>query len=171
MHRTCLASATVLQLRSERRDAEVRPLLEKLRDEHQQWKERPVVKRAEETEQIDLLMNVSVDSPMSNANSPTNDPTSTFLNYTPARVIDFFLGSRMNNWRAINLYLSLIEQPMWGIHDGARTLCAIDLCRTHAALGAERNFLGAEKSVGLYLAGVAFGGSQMYAVIIQQGPS
>ena len=53
---------------------------------------------------------------------------------------------------------------MWGIHDTARIVCAVDLCRTHAALGVERNFLGAEKACGLYLAGVTFGGPEMYSV-------
>jgi len=52
---------------------------------------------------------------------------------------------------------------MWGLYDGSRFICAVDLCRTYAALGAERDFLGAEKSVGLYLAGVVFGGPSMYA--------
>ena len=52
---------------------------------------------------------------------------------------------------------------MWGLYDGSRFVCAVDLCRTYAALGAERDFLGAEKSVGLYLAGVVFGGPSMYA--------
>jgi hypothetical protein len=46
---------------------------------------------------------------------------------------------------------------MWGVHDSARIVCAVELCRTHAALGVERNFLGAEKACGLYLAGVTFG--------------
>src|SRR5208282_3215638 len=41
-----------------------------------------------------------------------------------------------------------------------------DLCRTHAALGVERNFLGAEKACGLYLAGVTFGGPDMHEVRI-----
>jgi hypothetical protein len=167
MHRTCHASATVLQLRSEGRDSEITPLLERLKEEHTLWRERPVVKISEESEQIELLMKFNIDtpSPSSNPASPPSLQGSSFLSYPPMRVVDYFLGSRLNNWRAINLYLSLIEQPQWGAHDGTRILCAIDLCRTHAALGAERNFLGAEKSVGLYLAGVSFGGQQMYAVI------
>jgi len=173
MHRTCHASATILQLRAEGREIEIFSILEPLKEEHRLWKERPVVRMAEESEQIELLMKVNLDaspdnSTSSNPASPVNAQISTFLNYQRVRIVDYFLGSRMNNWRAINLYLGLIEQPMWGILDGARTFCAIDLCRTHAALGAERNFLGAEKSVGLYLAGVTFGGNQLYAVLPRQ---
>lgn len=98
-------------------------------------------------------------------NSPQSGAAeSRFLSYTPVRIFDPFLASRLNNWRAIGLHISLILEPNWGLFNGGRFVCAVDLCRTHAALGAERNFLGAEKSVGLYLAGVVFGGPDMYAV-------
>jgi hypothetical protein len=90
---------------------------------------------------------------------------SRFLDYTPVRIFDPFFASRLNNWRAIRLHISLIKEPMWGLYDGSRFVCAVDLCRTHAALGSEKNFLGAEKSVGLYLAGLVFGGPDMYAVL------
>jgi hypothetical protein len=82
------------------------------------------------------------------------------------RIFDPFFASRLNNWRATQLLISLIQDPMWGLYNGTRFVCAVDLCRTHAALGEERNFLGAEKAVGLYLAGVVFGGPQMYEVDI-----
>jgi len=52
---------------------------------------------------------------------------------------------------------------MLGSYDGQRFVCAVDLCRTHAALGPEQTFLGAEKACGLYLAGVIFGGPDMYS--------
>lgn len=97
--------------------------------------------------------------PALNRISPTR-----FLTYSPVRIFDPFFASRLNNWRATQLLISLIQDPMWGLYNGTRFVCAVDLCRTHAALGEERNFLGAEKAVGLYLAGVVFGGPQMYEV-------
>ena len=96
--------------------------------------------------------------------SQSGKTESKFLDYTPLRIFNPFFASRLNNWRAIRLHISLIREPMWGLYDGSRFVCAVDLCRTHAALGFERNFLGAEKSVGLYLAGVIFGGPSIYAV-------
>ena len=96
--------------------------------------------------------------------SQSNTAESGFLDYTPVRIYDPFFASRLNNWRAIRLHISLIREPMWGLYDGSRFVCAVDLCRTHAALGVEQTFLGAEKSIGLYLAGVIFGGPDMYAV-------
>ena len=96
--------------------------------------------------------------------NPAASPSTRFLTYAPIRIFDPFFASRLNNWRATQLLISLIEDPMWGLYNGTRFVCAVDLCRTHAALGEERNFLGAEKAVGLYLAGVVFGGPQMYEV-------
>lgn len=93
------------------------------------------------------------------------NPTTRFLSYAPIRIHDPFVASRLNNWRATQLHIRLIQDPMWGLYDGARFVCAVDLCRTHAASGDARNFLGAEKAVGLYLAGVIFGGPDMYEVI------
>lgn len=159
MHRTCHAAATILNLKSEGNN-EVSWLLNALKEEHQQWRQSQVVKKAEESEQIELLMKMK----LGQEESKMTEEVPVFLNYPLVQVIDCFLGSRMNNWRAISLYISLMEKPSWGIYDGVRFLCAVDLCRTHAALGAERNLLGAEKSVGLYLAGVTFGGPEMHSV-------
>jgi len=146
-------------------DNEVSWLLKALKEEHRQWRQSQVVKKAEESEQIELLMKMK----LGQEESKVAEQVPAFLNYPPAQVIDCFLGSRMNNWRAISLYISLMERPSWGVYDGVRLLCAVDLCRTHAALGAERSFLGAEKSVGLYLAGMAFGGPEMHSVKMYWG--
>jgi hypothetical protein len=120
--------------------------------------------------------NLSILSPISSSTETTppvlaataegqgNNSSSRFLSYAPVRIFDPFFASRLNNWRATQLLISLIQDPMWGLYNGIRFVCAVDLCRTHAALGEERNFLGAEKAVGLYLAGVVFGGPQMYEV-------
>jgi len=77
------------------------------------------------------------------------------------------VGNRLNNWRSIQLYLSLIQDPKIGRHRGRVFIEAVDVCRTFASTySAERNFLGAERATGLYLAGVIFGGRDMYTVRI-----
>jgi hypothetical protein len=101
-----------------------------------------------------------------NSPHPRSTDSEGFLSYEPLRISDFFLASRLHTWRAIQLYMSLIEEPRWGVYDSSRVVCAVELCRIHAALGIERNFLGAEKACGLYLAGVTWGGPDMYSVSI-----
>jgi hypothetical protein len=174
MHRTCHAASTVNALRSRPGSASetrIQRLMDSLTKSHQQWRERRVVCKSEQTERVsELYHKVNVDRDGSSRQqipsscSQSGSTESGFLDYTPVRIFDPFYASRLNNWRAIRLHISLIREPMWGLYDGTRFVCAVDLCRTHAALGAERNFLGAEKSVGLYLAGVIFGGPDMYAV-------
>ena len=132
------------------------------------WRERPIVRRADEAERLAEVLHLQklhLDTPNPlESNSFETASSQCFLSHPPVHISDFFFASRLDNWRAIQLYISLIDQPMWGIHDSARLVCAVDLCRTHAALGVERNFLGAEKACGLYLAGVTFGGPEMYSV-------
>ena len=114
------------------------------------------------------LFNIDRDGSSRQGISPSGPDSgmteSGFLDYTPVRIFNPFLASCLNNWRAIRLYIKLIEEPMWELYDGSGFVCAVDLCRTYGALGSERHFLGAEKSVGLYLAGVVFGGPTKYAV-------
>ena len=165
LHRTCHAAHTVNALRATPGSAserQIHRLLDDLTRAHHQWRERQVVRKGDDREQLNELMSkVPFDR---DGTSPANGDTTSFLDYSPVRIFNPFLASRLNNWRAIRLYIRLIEEPMWGLYDGSRFVCAVDLCRTYAALGAERDFLGAEKSVGLYLAGVVFGGPSMYAV-------
>lgn len=148
--------------------------MDSLSKSHQQWRERRVVRKSDETERVnELFHKVNIDRDGSSRQQPISPGShrsgegiteSGFLDYTPVRIFDPFFASRLNNWRAIRLHISLIQEPKWGVYDGSRFVCAVDLCRTYAALGLERNSLGAEKSVGLYLAGVVFGGPHMYAV-------
>jgi hypothetical protein len=152
-------------------------------DDHSKWRERKVVRNADDMEHIAVLVTHSelaaqTTPPWPEAlppfhpilpnvqPSPTQAEVANFLDYPTVHVSDYFFASRLDNWRAIELYIGLIQKPMWGTHDGRRFLCAVDLCRTHAALGAEKNFLNAEKACGLYLAGVVFGGPDMYSVRI-----
>ena len=177
MHQTCHISATVRDLRASpgtASDSKIRLLLDELNHAHQDWQARKVIKDARERESFqrmnDIFMNMQIretepsiraeSSPHANqASKPRR-----ILDYSPIQIHDPFVASRLNNWRAAQLHIRLIQDPMWGVYDGARFFCALDLCRTHAALEEERTFLGAEKAVGLYLAGVVFGGPDMYEV-------
>jgi len=172
MHRTCHAAMTIVDLRSRpglTSYAEMRQLLDSLNAAHAQWRNRKVVRNSDDVERLQELMNeanIDRDGASEQLQSSGNTVNGAFLGYTPMRILDPFFASRLNNWRAIRLHVSLIEEPMWGRYDGPQFVCALDLCRTYAALGEERRYLGAEKAVGLYLAGVAFGGPKMYAVCL-----
>jgi hypothetical protein len=167
--RTCHASATVTSLRSRPGSAsenEIHKLMNELSESHEQWRERRVVRKSDNTEIMNehfRQININRDDTKFISHEfPLKSER--FLKYHPVYICDPFFGSRLNNWRAIYLYINLIQEPMWGLHIGSRFMCAADLCRTHAALGNEQSFLGAEKAVGIYLAGLAFGGPEMYTV-------
>lgn len=172
MHRACHTSALVRLLRNAlpgaTTESQIRESRDALIEAHIQWRERPIVRKADEGERLAevlQLQTLHLDTPNSLEFNPYDSASSqSFLTHPRVHISDFFFASRLDNWRAIQLYIGLIDQPMWGIHDSALLVCAVDLCRTHAALGVERNFLGAEKACGLYLAGVTFGGPEMYSV-------
>jgi hypothetical protein len=149
-------------------NTKIQALLDSLNVAHAQWRERKVVQQSADVEQIAELVNKANLDHDDASPTPvlygTVGNTGRFLGYTPMRIFNPFLASRLNNWRAVRLHISLIEEPMWGRFDGPRFVSALDICRTYAALGEERRYLGAEKAVGLFLAGVAFGGPKMYAV-------
>lgn len=171
MHRACHASALLRLLRNTlpgpTTESQIRESRDALNDAHEKWRNRPIVRRADEAECIAEILQIQklhLETPNSLESNPFEISSQCFLTHPPVHISDFFFASRLDNWRAIQLYISLIDQPMWGIHDSARLVCAVDLCRTHAALGVERNFLGAEKACGLYLAGVTFDGPERYSV-------
>jgi hypothetical protein len=82
------------------------------------------------------------------------------------KLTNFFYANLLNHYRSIEIYISFIPRPNWGTPDPRRFQCAIDLCRTHAALGKERNFLTTGKIWGLHLSGLAFGGPESYPVYL-----
>jgi hypothetical protein len=175
MHQTCHAAMAVVDLRARPGSASTAKqaeLLDSLNSAYAQWRERKAVSQSADVEQIRELMNkANLDHDDAFRQTPKHDDAGTpnggaFLSYTPMRTFDPFLASRLNNWRAVRLHIGLIEEPMWGRFDGPRFVCALDICRTYAALGDERRYLGAEKAVALYLAGIAFGGPKMYSVTI-----
>ena len=176
MHRTCHVSAIVGVLRqapsSPVIESQVRECMDNLIDSHRQWPKRTIVRRADNIEKMTerfqpaYLDSSNVPNPSESFPEANISDSSFFLNYPPMHISDYFFASRLDNWRTIQLYIGLIQQPMWGTHEDSRFTCAVDLCRTHAALSGDGNYLGAEKACGLYLAGVTFGGLDLYEVHI-----
>jgi hypothetical protein len=171
MHKTTHAAYEVNELRARPgtvSENQIHRLMDSLTEAHQKWRELRVIRNRSENElAAEFYGKVNKSSSTRQFNTPdlqSGMNQSCFLDYSPVQISAPVFASRLNNWRAIRIHLGLIRDPMWGLYDGSRFVCAVDLCRTHAALGSERNLLGAEKSVGLYLAGVVFGGPYMYAV-------
>jgi hypothetical protein len=164
MHKTCHVAALVNLLPVPRSDSQVAELTKPIVDEHRKWQERLILVQANEMERIGEL------SLSEHIATPLIIPALTaaqiqFLDHSSIHITDSFFACRLNNWRAIGLYLSLIHQPLWGMNSGKELVNALDICRTYAAIrDSEDNFLGAAKAIELYLAGVLFGGPDMYSV-------
>jgi len=182
MHRACHTSAEALLLRrsntpQQEIDTLMQSSVDALLTDHRKWRQRQVVREADEMERQGQLLATLTSSTTTNTGFPfdtilptlqqTVPPGGTplqFLQYPPERLTNLFYANLLNHYRSIEIYISLIPKPMWGYPDPWRFECAIDLCRTHAALGEERNFLTTGKIWGLYLAGITFGGHELYPV-------
>jgi hypothetical protein len=185
MVRTCHVSARAIELREScglHHDLElkIKKSVEPILVEHRNWLKRKVVVDALEAEKIGRLLasaeskeisqmtdSASVSSALSTSQSlslyPQSNPRQ-FLDHEPLQVTNPFFANLLNHHRSIELSASLILRPAWGMYDPRRFQCAVDLCRTHAALGDERNFLNTGKIWGLHFAGVTFGGPSLHAV-------
>lgn len=191
MLKTCHVASDAFNLRRSAgngADAErrIQKFARTLMEQHALWIERPVVKEAKEMERRG--QSVSIGNRNSQSNFPfdleTILPTPSspdlgeneesllqFLEYPPVKLTNFFYANLLNHYRSIEIYISFIPRPNWGTPDPRRFQCAIDLCRTHAALGKERNFLTTGKIWGLHLSGLAFGGPESYPVCFFFGKS
>lgn len=170
MHWTCHVSAIVSVLRQSPSspviESQVRECIDNLVEGHIQWPERAIIRKADDIEKMterSHQLSLESSNPIPEAHLSAS---SFFLDYPLMHISDSFFANRLDNWRAIQLYIALIQQPMWGAHEDRRFTCAVDLCRTHAALSDDNNDLGAEKACDIYLAGVIFGGPDLYEVHI-----
>lgn len=186
LHRACHLGADAASLRLANPDSldvenQIQQSVDELVDSHRQWKQRKIVLATEESEKRGELLKmqdpakpestpttfpVDMSSVLPTTTPPTEStsPPITFLQYRLVSLTNHFYANLLNHYRSIEIYLSLISRPMWGTLDPWRFQCAIDLCRTHAALGEERNFLTTGKIWGLWLSGVTFGGPELYPV-------
>ena len=176
MHRVCYAAASIAALRrapTSETEHQVGSLVTSLRKSHKVWRDREIVGRADGLERMGHVLSIWSVYPSDSA-SPTSVASSTapelpshplFLEYPAVKINNIFLAGRLNHWRAIDLYISLIRDGDLRKLKGLQFIAAVDFCRTCAAISTDRNYLGAEKSCGLYLAGLIFGGPTMYAVL------
>jgi hypothetical protein len=188
LHQACHLGADVAVLRlthpnSPEMKAQIEQSVNDLVSIHRKWRQRKIVLEAEEMEKkgklLGILGSAKPDStPLTftvdiSAILPSNrlpslsdstSPPLCFLHYPPVTLTNRFYANLLNHYRSIEIYLTLIARPLLGSLDPWRFQCAIDLCRTHAALGEERNFLTTGKIWGLWLSGVTFGGPELYPV-------
>ena len=118
---------------------------EKLTKSFKLWRERDIVVKQEASE-------------LSSTSSPAStDPSSRFLSHEPLYLQNPFYGKILNQWRSLWIYASTIVKPIPGPRADIpqRIKFAVDICRTHAALGKD-SFNGPQWWC-LFYAGLAFG--------------
>jgi hypothetical protein len=134
-------------------DAEKKVQLEyqQLIQQFKAWKQRDVILQQEEIEHF-----------ARQTASPSNDPFLKFLWHEPLRIHNRFYAKLLNLWRAGWIQASTIVHPFTGPEttQGNRFQMAVDICRTHAALGEDAVILPSWQC--LFFAGLAFGGKKVY---------
>lgn len=137
------------EIKDPQRDEKIRVEYCKLMQGMELWKQRAVVREQEEIEQH-----------AGKVNKPSDDSQLRFLQHEPLYIKHTYYAKLLNQWRWQSIYNSLIVDPGPGpgpsSHD--RYALAVDICRTHAALG-ENAFVGPSWQ-GLFYAGMVFGGKK-----------
>jgi Fungal specific transcription factor domain len=118
------------------------------------WRTRRIVQNAELTEQIAFHKLTPEQQSM-------DDVPYQFLHYRPLHIENPFYALLLNQYRAAQLYISLIIHPEQGPQPPDRFECAVDICRTHAALTSlpQKDTIMTTEIWALYLSGFAFGRS------------
>jgi hypothetical protein len=118
------------------------------------WRTRRIIQNAELTERIAFQKLTPEQQSM-------DDVSRRFLHYRPLHIENPFYALLLNQYRAAQLYISLIIHPEQGPQPPDRFECAVDICRTHAALTAlpQKDTIMTTEIWALYLSGFAFGRS------------
>jgi len=118
------------------------------------WRTRRIIQNAELTEQIAFHKLTPEQQSM-------DDVTTRFLHYRPLHIENSFYALLLNQYRSAQLYISLIIHPEQGPQPPDRFECAVDICRTHAALTAlpQKDTIMTTEIWALYLSGFGFGRS------------
>jgi Fungal specific transcription factor domain len=118
------------------------------------WRIHRIVQNAELTEQIAFHKLTPEQQAM-------DDVPTRFLHYRPLHIENAFYGRLLNQYRSAQLYISLIIHPEQGPQPPDRFECAVDICRTHAALASlpQADTTMTTEIWALYLSGFAFGRS------------
>jgi hypothetical protein len=182
MHQACHAAADAnasrkAQVKGVNAEQEILQSVTSLLIEHRQWKERPIVKKAEVAERtfqnfsnLNSSEKKSILPSSTDINSldcrttpdvpkPATFQPKQFLNYPPLHIHNAFYCNLLNHYNSVELILSLVAKPMWEAPDRHRMKCAIAICRTHAAIGVRQDSVTLGRIWSFLLAGVAFGGS------------
>ena len=115
------------------------------------WKQRAIVREQEEIERYARQVN-----------KPSDDPQLRFLHHEPLYIQNTFFAKLLNQWRMQSISNSLMVSPKSGPEPLShnRYTLAVDICRTHAALGKEAYIGPSWQS--LFYAGMVFGGKMRY---------
>jgi hypothetical protein len=115
------------------------------------WKQREIIREHEEVEQYGRSVA-----------SPSTDPHTRFLHHERLHLQSIYYAKLLNQWRMTLLWISFIVHPVPGPEPIShnRYTHAVDICRTHAALGKE-GFIGPAWQA-LFFAGAALGGKKRY---------
>jgi len=115
------------------------------------WKQRAIIRRQEEVERYARQVN-----------QPFSDPALRFLYHEPLNVQNTYYAKLLNQWRMLCIWSSLSVHPFPGPEPMPhnRYSLAVDICKTHAALGKEAN-VGPSWQC-LFYAGMALGGKKRY---------
>ena len=118
------------------------------------WRTKPIIVNADLAEHIAFHKLTPEQQTM-------DDTPSRFLHYRPLHIENPFYALLINQYRAAQLYVSLIIHPEQGPQPPDRFECAVDICRTHAALAsfAPKDTIMTTEIWALYLSGFAFGRS------------
>jgi hypothetical protein len=118
------------------------------------WRTRRIIQNAELTEQIAFHKLTSEQQSM-------EEVPNRFLHYRPLHIENSFYALLLNQYRSAQLYISLIIHPEQGPQPSDRFECAVDICRTHAALTSlpQKDTIMATEIWALFISGFAFGRS------------
>jgi hypothetical protein len=184
MNRACHTAADAILLRNssvKQVDAEqqIQKAVTSLWEDHRRWKQRPIIKRAEEMERNEEILSnlglmetpifpvdIGLISPTPSSRSPSvqSQQCESFLDYPLLHVTNDFYCNLLNHYNAIEILISLIAKPMWEVPDPHRLKRAVDICRTHAGIGIRPDSITAGRIWTIFLAGVAFAGADAYPV-------
>lgn len=116
------------------------------------WKQRSIVREQEEIERFGRQV----------TKPPDDDPSLRFLYHEPLHLHNIFSAKLLNEWRMLGIRDSLIAYPYSGPEplSHGRYALAVDICRTHAAMGANA-YIG-PSWMSLFFAGMVFGGKHRY---------
>jgi hypothetical protein len=121
---------------------------EKLKEDIQAWRDRPIVRAGELSEQA-----AELDPP--DLSSEALSTYQYFPGYPPLRIVNSFYVRLLNDWRALSIYISLIDNSSFGPAACPRRFdYAVDICRTLAVLWHDQNNIAGSELWVAFFAGV-----------------